>query len=59
LAAKTPTRATLIYFHGNAEDVQESKQILKAFQENINVNIFAIEYPGYGVYKGKVNEKVL
>lgn len=39
---------SLLYFHGNAEDIGHSVQMLDEFRLYLKANIFAIEYPGYG-----------
>jgi pimeloyl-ACP methyl ester carboxylesterase len=41
----------LIYFHGNAEDVGLSYEMLDHLRSSLKVNILAVEYPGYGIYK--------
>lgn len=40
---------TLIYFHGNGEDLGSSEGFLKRLQSSLGVNILAVEYPGYGL----------
>ncbi|CAD8065780.1 unnamed protein product [Paramecium primaurelia] len=45
----------LIYFHGNAEDMQAASQFMEHLMKTINTNIFVIEYPGYGVYEMQKN----
>ena len=42
----------LIYFHGNAEDIGASMEILLFIQGHLNLNVMAMEYPGYGIYEG-------
>lgn len=41
----------LIYFHGNAEDVGLSYEMLDHLRASLKLNILAVEYPGYGVYQ--------
>ncbi len=41
----------LIYFHGNAEDIGLSYRDLDILKKSLKINILAIEYPGYGLYK--------
>ncbi|KAL4441999.1 hypothetical protein ABPG74_003750 [Tetrahymena malaccensis] len=43
----------LIYFHGNAEDIGLSHQFLYSMQIVLKMNIIAVEYPGYGIYKSR------
>lgn len=42
----------LIYFHGNAEDIGLSIQLLMHIRDHIQINVMAMEYPGYGIYQG-------
>lgn len=49
----------LIYFHGNAEDLGKTLPFMKMIQKRLDVHIIAVEYPGYGVYQGNVNEDVI
>jgi pimeloyl-ACP methyl ester carboxylesterase len=50
------TTKMLIYFHGNAEDLGRTKCFMKMIQAKLDVHIIVVEYPGYGVYEGDVNE---
>ncbi|EAS02602.2 hydrolase of the alpha/beta superfamily protein (macronuclear) [Tetrahymena thermophila SB210] len=43
----------LVYFHGNAEDIGLSYQFLFSMQMILKMNIIAVEYPGYGIYKSR------
>jgi abhydrolase domain-containing protein 17 len=50
----------MIYFHGNAEDLGLSYDILDTLRSVLHIHILAVEYPGYGVYYGNPNaEKIL
>jgi hypothetical protein len=40
----------LVYFHGNAEDIGLSYEMLDHLRTSLKVNIFAMEYPNYGIY---------
>jgi len=42
----------LIYFHGNAEDVGLSMELLIFVRDMLKVHVLAMEYPGYGIYDG-------
>jgi len=44
----------IIYFHGNAEDIGNFA-FLNNLSNTLKVHIAAVEYPGYGIYKGKPN----
>lgn len=57
LASRQPTKKTLIYFHGNAEDIYSASELLRNLNANLNLNVIAVEYPGYGIYKGSSNER--
>jgi pimeloyl-ACP methyl ester carboxylesterase len=43
----------MIYFHGNAEDLGLSYEIIDMLRSVLHIHILAVEYPGYGVYSGK------
>ena len=43
----------MIYFHGNAEDLGLSYEIIDMLKSVLHIHILAVEYPGYGVYAGK------
>ena len=40
----------LLYFHGNAEDIGLSYEMLDHLRSSLKVNILAVEYPAYGIY---------
>ena len=40
----------MLFFHGNAEDVGMSYQFLDHLRSVFELNILAMEYPGYGIY---------
>jgi len=41
----------LIYFHGNAEDIGHSYEFLSEISQKFRVNVLAMEYPGYGIFR--------
>lgn len=41
----------IIYFHGNAEDIGLSFDLLSLFGQEMRMHVLVIEYPGYGLYK--------
>ena len=41
----------LIYFHGNAEDIGLSYEMLDHLRASLKLNVLAVEYPGYGIYE--------
>lgn len=43
----------LLFFHGNAEDVGLSADLLEHLMPALKVHIIAMEYPGYGIYRTK------
>lgn len=51
-----PGRPTLLYSHGNAEDIGHSLPLLRAFQE-AGLGVFAYDYPGYGQSTGRPTER--
>lgn len=40
----------IIFFHGNAEDIGISYEMLDHLRVALKVNILAVEYPSYGIY---------
>lgn len=48
---------TMIYFHGNAEDLGMSYELLCHLSSALRMHVIGVEYPGYGIYKGKCTEK--
>jgi hypothetical protein len=49
-------RATLIYFHGNAEDLGGVEPRLHLLRDRLHVSVLAWDYPGYGRSSGSVGE---
>jgi pimeloyl-ACP methyl ester carboxylesterase len=49
----------MIYFHGNAEDLGLSFDILDTLRSVLHIHILAVEYPGYGVYSGRPNSETI
>ena len=41
----------LIYFHGNAEDIGLSYEMLDHLRSSLKINVLAVEYPNYGIYE--------
>jgi esterase/lipase len=41
-----------IFFHGNAEDINLSFEMLKYIRYSLGCNVISPEYPGYGIYPG-------
>lgn len=54
-----PTPKYALFFHGNAEDVKLSYEILNHIRNALEVNVIAPEYPGYGIYHGRPSEEGL
>lgn len=52
LPCPSPAAKIMLYFHGNAEDVNLALELLYTVQEELQVHIVAMEYEGYGVYEG-------
>jgi hypothetical protein len=48
-----------VYFHGNGEDIYLSKELLKHLRNTLKINVLAVEYPGYGLYKGNSSEEAI
>lgn len=47
----------MIHFHANAEDIGKVHSIWERVCDGLKVNVLMVEYPGYGIYKGKPNAK--
>ena len=47
---------TILFFHGNAEDIGLAYELLNHLRVTLQVHIIAVEYPGYGIYQGDCNE---
>jgi pimeloyl-ACP methyl ester carboxylesterase len=43
----------MLFFHGNAEDVGLSSELLEHLMPALKIHILAVEYPGYGIYRTK------
>lgn len=48
-----------LYFHANAEDLGMISTYLGYLSQYLKVNVLAIEYPGYGIYKGNPTDDLL
>jgi fermentation-respiration switch protein FrsA (DUF1100 family) len=53
---QTNATHTVLYFHGNAEDLEDVRSTLHLIHST-GVSVFAIDYPGYGCSSGKPTEK--
>jgi len=52
----------IIYFHANYEDLGVTYKFCQDLSISLNINVLAVEYPGYGIYKSKDNccsEKII
>ena len=47
---------TILYSHGNAEDIGEIRLVLEKFRDN-GFSVFAYDYRGYGTSDGRASEK--
>ena len=43
----------ILYFHGNSEDIGIISDLLLEIQKTLPHDFLAVEYPNYGLYKGK------
>lgn len=41
----------IVFFHGNAEDLGISYEMLDHMRSALKINVMAVEYPNYGVYQ--------
>jgi len=51
-------KKTILYFHGNAEDVENTRFILSRLHQG-GVSVLAVDYPGYGMSEGSPSEQAL
>jgi fermentation-respiration switch protein FrsA (DUF1100 family) len=51
------SRYTLIYFHGNAEDLGGVEPRLRLLRDRLHVSVLGWDYPGYGRSGGLVGER--
>mmetsp|Transcript_8530 Transcript_8530/g.15238 ORF Transcript_8530/g.15238 Transcript_8530/m.15238 type:complete len:447 (-) Transcript_8530:192-1532(-) len=49
-------RFVVLYFHANGEDLGSSYPFCQGMREQLQVNVLAIEYPGYGICPGYCSE---
>jgi len=52
LPSPIPSSKVLLYFHGNAEDVSLTQELMYTVQKALKVHMFVMEYEGYGIYQG-------
>lgn len=50
-------RTTLLWFHGNAGNISHRLENLRLLHDKVNINIFIIDYRGYGRSEGTVSEE--
>ncbi len=48
---------TLLWFHGNAGNINHRLENIKMLHERVQVNVFIIDYRQYGRSEGKISEK--
>lgn len=53
-----PNRPSIIYFHGNGEIIHDFDYFAKIFDQ-IGVNLFVVDYRGYGWSKGEISLRSL
>ena len=49
----------IIYFHGNAEDIEILLELLAYVRDHMGVNVISVEYPGYGIYKDSPSTSII
>ena len=48
---------TILYSHGNAEDMSQISEYLREFSQKLNVNVILYDYSGYGLSDGSPSEQ--
>jgi uncharacterized protein len=51
------SRATLVWFHGNAGNISDRLLNIKLLHDNIKADIFIFDYRGYGRSEGNISEE--
>ena len=59
LKSEESSNKIMIFFHGNAEDLKISYELIDLFRVVLHIHVLAIEYPGYGLYKSKCSAKLM
>lgn len=59
LSSPKGSSKTIIFFHGNAEDIGLAYELLNHLRITLQTHIIGVEYPGYGIYRGNCTEKRL
>lgn len=57
LSCQKGSSKTIIFFHGNAEDIGLAYELLDHLRMTLQVHIIGVEYPGYGIYDGNSTEQ--
>lgn len=59
---RSHSKKLIIFFHGNGEDLGTSYALCDHLRTALEINLLAVEYPGYGAYfdpEGPSEEKIL
>ena len=59
LSSPKGSSKTIIFFHGNAEDIGLAYELVNHLRATLQVHVIGVEYPGYGIYKGNCTEERL
>lgn len=59
LKSEEGSNKIMLYFHGNAEDLKLSYELIDLFRTVLHIHVIAVEFPGYGLYKSKPSAKLL
>lgn len=57
LSCQKGSSKTIIFFHGNAEDIGLAYELLNHLRVTLQVHIIGVEYPGYGIHEGNCSEQ--
>ena len=52
LSSMVNSKYLVIYFHASGEDIKVSHSLLNYVRNSYQVNVIAMEYPGYSIYSG-------
>lgn len=59
LSSMVNSKYLLVYFHSSGEDIKLSHGLLNYIRNSYQINVVAMEYPGYSIYKGSPNSETI
>jgi abhydrolase domain-containing protein 17 len=59
LKSEKESNKIMLFFHANAEDLKLAYELIDLLRTVLHINVLAIEYPGFGLYKYKTTSKTI